>query len=104
MQLRRFLIFGLFFFTGFFILGELYFGIAIGISGYFLIQIIVESSRVFAFREWALFLYAVNYLFSPAVTYQLDKALLTYPMRIPAADYFAIAIPGFLCLYGDVFF
>jgi hypothetical protein len=94
----------LFFIIGFLTLGEVYFAAAIGISGYFLIQIIVESTRVFAFREWALFLYAVNYLFSPAITYQFDQALLTYPMKIPAADYFAIAIPGFLCLYAGMYF
>jgi hypothetical protein len=89
----------LFFIIGYLTLGEMYFAAAIGISGYFLIQIIVESTRVFAFREWALFLYAINYLFSPAVTYQFDQALLTYPMKIGAADYYALAIPGFLCFF-----
>jgi hypothetical protein len=89
----------LFFIIGYLTLGEIYFAAAIGISGYFLIQIIVESTRVFAFREWTLFLYAINYLFSPAVTYQFDQALLTYPMKIGAADYYALAIPGFLCFY-----
>jgi hypothetical protein len=89
----------LFFIIGYFVLGEVYYAAAIGISGYFLIKIIVESTRVFAFREWALFLYAINYLFSPAVTYQFDQALLTYPMKVGAADYYALAIPGFLCFY-----
>jgi hypothetical protein len=89
----------LFFIIGYFTLGEMYFAAAIGISGYFLIQIIVESTRVFAFREWALFLYAINYLFSPAITYQFDQALLTYPMKVGAADYYELAIPGFLCFY-----
>jgi hypothetical protein len=89
----------LFFIIGYLTLGEMYFAAAIGISGYFLIQIIVESTRVFAFREWALFLYAINYLFSPAITYQFDQALLTYPMKVGAADYYELAIPGFLCFY-----
>jgi hypothetical protein len=89
----------LFFIIGYLTLGEIYFAAAIGISGYFLIQIIVESTRTFAFREWALFLYAVNYLFSPAITYQLDQAFITYPMKIGAAEYYALAIPGFLCFY-----
>jgi hypothetical protein len=88
-----------FFILGYIILGEVYFAAAIGISGYFLLQIILESTRVFAFREWALFLYSVNYLFSPAITYQFDQSLLTYPMKIQAADYFTVAIPGFLCFY-----
>jgi len=93
-----------FFIFGYLALGEIYFAVAAGITGYFLTQIIVESTRVFAFREWALFLYAVNYLFSPAITYQLDQALLTYPMKIGAADYFAVAIPGFMCLYFGMYF
>jgi hypothetical protein len=88
-----------FFIFGYLTLGEVYFAIAIGITGYFLIKIIFESTRVFAFREWTLFLYAMNYLFSSAVTYQFDQALLTYPMKIGAADYYALAIPGFLCFY-----
>jgi hypothetical protein len=89
----------LFFIIGYFVFGEVYSAAAIGISGYFLIQIIFESTRVFAFREWALFLYAINYLFSPAITYQFDQALLTYPMKVGAADYYEHAIPGFLCFY-----
>jgi hypothetical protein len=93
----------LFFIIGYFALGEVYYAAAIGIAGYFLIQIIFESTRVFAFREWALFLYAINYLFSPAITYQFDQALLTYPMKIEAADYFSIAIPGFLCFYAGMY-
>lgn len=79
-------------------MGEVYYGVALGVTGYFFIQIIVGSVRVFAFREWALFLYAVNYLLSPSITYQFDQGLLTYPMKIPAPDYFTIAIPGFFCL------
>jgi hypothetical protein len=97
--MKSFIYFILFFILGYIALGELYFAVSIGISGYFLILLILESTRVFAFREWALFLYSVNYLFSPALTYQLDQSLLTYPMKIKAADYYEIAIPGFLCFY-----
>ena len=100
---KRFAYFILFFLLGYITLGELYFALSIGISGYFLMRIILESNRVFAFREWALFLYAINYLFSPALTYQLDQALLSYPMKIASADYFTIAIPGFLCFYVGMY-
>jgi hypothetical protein len=102
--MKSFFSFTLFFIIGYLSLGEVYYAAAIGITGYFMIQIIFESTRVFVFREWALFLYAVNYLFSPAITYQFDQTFLTYPMKIPAADYFAIAIPGFLCLYAGMYF
>ncbi len=97
--MKSVLYFLLFFILGYVFLGEIYFAAAIGISGYFLVQIILESTRVFAFREWALFLYAVNYLFSPTITYQLDQAMLSYPMKIAAPYYFSIALPGFLCFY-----
>lgn len=102
--MKSLIYFILFFILGYIILGEVYYAVAIGISGYFLSRILFESDRLFAFREWALFLYAVNYLLSPAITYQFDQAFLTYPMKIPAPDYFAIAIPGFLCFYAGMFF
>lgn len=101
--MKSFFFFIVFFIIGYVILGEVYYAASIGISGYFLIQLIVESTRVFAFREWALFLYALNYLFSPAITYQFDQTLLTYPMKIAAVDYFALAIPGFLCFYAGMY-
>jgi hypothetical protein len=101
--MKSFIYFIVFFILGYIILGEVYYAAATGISGYFLIQIILESTRVFAFREWALFLYAINYLFSPAVTYQFDQSLLTYPMKITAADYFDLAIPGFFCLFAGMY-
>jgi hypothetical protein len=101
--MKSFIYFIVFFILGYISFGEVYYALSIGISGYFLVQIIVESTRVFAFREWALFLYALNYLFSPAITYQFNQALLTYPMKIEAYDYFEIAIPGFLCFYVGLF-
>jgi hypothetical protein len=100
--MKSFIYFIVFFILGYLSLGEVYYAASIGISGYFLIQIIFESTRVFPFREWALFLYSVNYLFSPAITYQFDQSLLTYPMKIKAADYYEIAIPGFLCFYAGM--
>jgi hypothetical protein len=48
------------------------------------------------FREWALFLYASNYLLSPAITYQLSAEQVTYGMKIPSDMYFNLAFPGFL--------
>lgn len=97
------MIFIIFFIFGYIPFGEQYYAVAIGITGYFLVQLILESTRIFAFREWALFLYSVNYLFSPALTYQLDQALVSYPMKVGEAEYFAIAIPGFLCLYAGMY-
>ncbi len=89
----------IYFLFGYFLFGELYYAVATSICWYLLSRLISESSRIFAFKEWALFLYALNYLFSPVVTYQLNQDLLVYPMKISAPNYFSIAIPGFLCFY-----
>jgi hypothetical protein len=103
MHIIKYFFFVIFFVVGLLLFDELHFAVALGISGYLLIKIVLESPWVFAFREWALFLYAVNYLFSPALTYQFDQSLLTYPMKIDANDYFALAIPGFLCFCGGMY-
>ncbi len=100
--MRDIITFSLFFLLGFYLFGEVYFAVSIGISGYLFSRIILESTRVFVFREWALMLYALNYLLAPTITYQLDQALLAYPMKIAAADYYEIAIPGFLCFYAGM--
>lgn len=93
----------IFFCIGFVLLGEIHYALAVGFSGYLLAQLILESTRVFAFREWALFLYSVNYLLSPAITYQFDQEFISYPMKIPATDYFTLAIPGFMSFYAGMF-
>jgi hypothetical protein len=97
--LNKVFFFGFFFLLGYFLLGDIFFAFSIGITGYFFIQILINSNRIFAFREWALFLYSVNYLFSPAITYQYNQSLVLNPMKIESVDYFAIAIPGFLCFF-----
>ncbi len=48
------------------------------------------------FREWALLLYAVNYLLSPAVTYQMESEKISYVMKLASDDYFSLAFPGFM--------
>jgi hypothetical protein len=100
---KEILFFLFFFILGFLTLGNLYFAMSTGIFGYYLRKLIIDSSSVFAFREWALFLYALNYLFSPAITYQFDQAMLAYPMKINAIEYYSIAIPGFFSLYSGMY-
>ncbi len=48
------------------------------------------------FREWVLFLYSVNYLLAPAITYFLEGDKIRYGMKIPANYYFSLAFPGIL--------
>lgn len=78
---------------------DLYSIIAVLTTSFLVTQLINKSSSLFAFREWALLLYAVNYLLSPSITYQLDQTTLMYPMKISSSEYFEIALPGFFCFY-----
>jgi hypothetical protein len=63
---------------------------------YLFLRLILKSREIFVFREFALFLYAINYLISPAITYSLDQTLVSYPMKIKPDLYFSLSIPGFL--------
>jgi hypothetical protein len=73
--------------------------ISIGLLTLLFFRLLLKSRDVFAFREFALFLYAINYLLSPLITYSLDENLVTYPMKIEFDDYFLLSIPGFI-LFG----
>jgi hypothetical protein len=84
--------------VGSLIFHEIYFGISFGITLSIGLFIFIKSNELFVFREWALFLYATNYLLSPSITYQLDPNLVEYGMKIPFDEYFALALPGFLLL------
>ena len=75
---------------------DLFQGIAFGIFIFLIYRIIYNSSDLFVFREWALLLYALNYLIAPAITYQLPEDQVTYGMLIPTEEYFSLALPGFL--------
>ncbi len=55
------------------------------------------------FREWALFLYASNYLLSPAITYQLNPDLVKYGMKITSDEYFSLAFPGYILFALGIF-
>jgi hypothetical protein len=91
-----------------FLIGVLYFedmliGISWGIFFALVFRIVIESSSSFVFREWGLFLYCINYLIAPSLTYQLEESQVLYPMKIESSLYFALAVPGFLCLMLGMF-
>jgi hypothetical protein len=90
--------------VGFIIFNGIYFSLAFGITFFFIFHIFVGAVKLFAFREWALFLYSLNYLLSPTFTYQLNQDLVLYPMKISANDYFEVALPGFICFYLGMHF
>ncbi len=77
--------------------------LTIGIIFLLLSRLLFQSTKTFAFREFTLLLYALNYLVSPLITYNLDQDLVSYPMKIPQDEYFVLAIPGFLLFTFGVY-
>lgn len=81
---------------GVIIFPEIYAALAFGLTVSIVVQIFLRSNDSFMFREWALLLYASNYLLSPAITYQLNPDLVKYGMKITSDEYFSLAFPGYL--------
>jgi hypothetical protein len=82
---------------------EFYAALAFGLTITLGLQLFLKSNDSFMFREWALFLYASNYLLSPAITYQLDPNLVKYVMKINSDFYFSLALPAFLLFATGMF-
>jgi hypothetical protein len=89
--------------SGILLFPDVYAALAFGITLTILLQLILKSNESFMFREWALFLYASNYLLSPAITYQLNPDLVKYGMKINSDAYFSLAFPGFLLFAVGMF-
>jgi hypothetical protein len=70
--------------------------IIVSIVTILLYRIFSKSNNSFVFREWALLLYAMNYLIAPIITYSLPDYKIKYGMKILSSQYFDLAIPGFL--------
>jgi hypothetical protein len=90
-------------FLGTLIFPEMYAALAFGLTLTIGLQIFLQSNDSFMFREWALFLYASNYLLSPAITYHLNPDLVKYGMKINSDAYFSLAFPGFLLFAFGMF-
>ena len=67
---------------GILIFPDVFSALAFGLTLTISIQLILKSNESFMFREWGLFLYASNYLLSPAITYQLNPDIVKYGMKI----------------------
>lgn len=85
-------------FSGLLYFNEIYSSLSIGIFVLLLYVIFFKSNQQFVFREWALILYALNYLVAPAITYIQPEEVILYGMKIPRDEYFILAIPGFISL------
>ena len=77
---------------------------AVILWGWYVLQLIFNSQHIIAFREFVLVLYGMNYLLSPALSYNdVEQATGLYSMKIPQEDYFVMAIPAMLCLQAGLF-
>jgi hypothetical protein len=81
---------------GLFFLGSQYASLSLAILVFILFRILFESNNIFVFREWTLFLYCMNYLVAPSITYSQPSTLIIYGMKIPADQYYGLALPGFI--------
>jgi hypothetical protein len=87
----------------FLVFQDAYQSVAFGISIIVFSEILLQSNHRFVFREWALMLYAINYLVAPAITYNLPENDIKYGMKLVSDQYFELAIPGFLSLTMGMF-
>lgn len=94
--MKKFFVWILLILIGLLLTKDFYQAIAVSISIIIFLEILINSNNRFVFREWALLLYAINYLVAPAVTYNLPDEEIKYGMKIASDYYFEIAIPGFL--------
>lgn len=88
---------------GIIIFPEIFAALAFGATLTIGLHIFLKSNESFMFREWALFLYASNYLLSPAITYQLNPDLVKYGMKIPSDEYFSLAFPAYILFTMGMF-
>jgi len=79
-----------------------YQSVAIALSGMFVLDLFLASNEKIAFKELLLVLFSVNYLFSPAMSYNAGETDYVYKMKIPEEQYFDLAIPSMLILWAVV--
>lgn len=77
---------------------------AIILWGWYTLQLIFKSSDCIAFRELTLFLFAVNFLFAPVLSYYGTEGPTSYRMKLTPSEYFSMAIPAMLCLQAGIYF
>jgi hypothetical protein len=78
---------------------SLWSALAVGIWIAYLINFVVNINKSIAFREYILMMYGLNYLLSPALTYEITQKFAIYKMKLAPEVYFSLAIPGMLCLH-----
>lgn len=76
-------------------------GVAIWVG--YVVHFFLQLNVTVAFREYILMMYGLNYLFSPALTYEVTQNIAIYKMRLTPETYFSIAIPAMVCLHAGLF-
>lgn len=69
----------------------------------YVVHFLSRLNHTIAFREYILVMYGLNYLFSPAITYEVTQSISVYKMRLNPEMYFSVAIPAMLCLHAGLF-
>lgn len=69
----------------------------------YLVHFLSRLNDSIAFREYILMMYGLNYLFSPALTYEVTQNIAVYQMRLNPETYFSIAIPAMLFMHIGLF-
>lgn len=77
--------------------------LAITIWVAYLVHFLSQLNDRIAFREYILMMYGLNYLFSPALTYEVTQNIAVYKMRLDPEAYFSIAIPAMFCLHVGLY-
>ena len=82
---------------------EFYLSFSLSLFISILIRFITISNFIFAFREFVLLLYTLNYLVSPSISFLLGEKITTYNLKLSSETYFNLAIPGILLFYIGLF-
>ena len=93
----------LLFLITFFVTSELYFSFSLSLFIIILIRFISISNVGFAFREFVLLLYVLNYLLSPSISFLLGEKITSYNLKLSPQVYFNLAIPGIFLFYVGLF-
>lgn len=87
----------------YFFTSEIYFSFSISILICILIRLINISNYTLVFREFALLIYAINYLVSPSISFLLGEKITAYNLKISPEAYFNLAITGFIFFYAGMY-
>ncbi len=78
---------------------DVYSSLGIIISLFLFIRLFENSNHQLAFKEWVMALYAINYLFAPAISFHLEQDKVAYQIKLTAQEYYTLMIPGFFFFY-----